>query len=53
MPLTLPPTKPRNPLVAAAQFRQAGAQGRSTKAQRQVNRQALRRELQRHEGHGE
>jgi hypothetical protein len=36
---------PRNPLVAAARFRHAGAHGARGKAQRQQAQQALRREL--------
>jgi hypothetical protein len=36
---------PRNPLVAAARFRRAGAHGASGKAQRQQAQQALRCEL--------
>lgn len=41
-------SKPRNPLVAAALHRLAGAHRRSAGGQRQQARQALRREL-RHE----
>lgn len=47
MKITVPLTKPRNPLVAAALQRQAGAHRRSAGAQRQQARLALRRELQR------
>ena len=43
--LTLAPSKPRNPLVAAARFRAAGRHGADTGARRQAARQALRREL--------
>ena len=38
-------TKPRNPLVAAARFRQAGQHGAGAGAQRREGRQALQREL--------
>ena len=37
--------KPRNPLVAAARFRQAGQHGRHEGAERRDGRQALKREL--------
>jgi hypothetical protein len=37
---------PRNPLVAPALQRKAGAHRKSHKAQRQQDRQALRRELE-------
>ena len=37
--------KPRNPLVAAARFRQAGQHGAGEGAERRAGRQALRREL--------
>ena len=47
MKLTVPLTKPRNPLVIAALQRQAGAHRRSASAQRQQANRALRRELQR------
>jgi hypothetical protein len=50
MKITIRTTKPRNPLVAAAHQRQAGAHRRSTSAQRQRAALALRRELQ-HERH--
>ena len=36
--------KPRNPLVAAAQFRRAGKHGANAGAQRQADRQATKRE---------
>ena len=36
---------PRNPLVAAARFRHAGAHGASSKARRQQAQQALRSEM--------
>lgn len=35
---------PRNPLVAAGLFRQAGAHGKSTKAKRAQQKRELRRE---------
>jgi hypothetical protein len=38
---------PRNPLVAAARFRQAGRHGAGPGAERRGHRQALRRELDR------
>lgn len=50
MKFTLTAPKPRNPLVAAALRRQAGAHRRSASAQRQRDTMALRRELQ-HERH--
>jgi len=37
--------KPRNPLVAAARFRQAGTHGTREGAERRDGRQALAREL--------
>lgn len=37
--------KPRNPLVAAARFRQAGQHGRHEGADRRDGRQAVKREL--------
>ena len=37
--------KPRNPLVAAARFRQAGQHGAGEGADRREGRQALKREL--------
>ena len=46
-PLSLPAVKPRNPLVAAAHQRQAGAHGRSASALRHRADLALRRELHR------
>ena len=45
MKLTLRPTKPRNPLVAAAHGRRAGAHRRSAGGQRQQLKHALRHEL--------
>ena len=50
MKMTITIAKPRNPLVAAARQRLAGAHRRSTGGQRQRAAQALRRELQ-HERH--
>jgi len=50
MKITLKTLKPRNPVVAAARQRLAGAHRRSTSAERQRDRNALRRELQ-HERH--
>jgi hypothetical protein len=38
-------SKPRNPLVAAARFRQAGQQGAKEGAARREGRQVLKREL--------
>ena len=38
-------TKPRNPLVAAARFRQAGEHGARAGAERREGREALKREL--------
>jgi hypothetical protein len=38
-------SRPRNPLVAAARFRQAGRHGHGGGAQRREGRQALKREL--------
>ena len=38
-------SKPRNPLVAAARFRQAGQHGTGDGAERREGRQALKREL--------
>lgn len=46
MKIRLSPAKPRNPLVAAALQRHAGSHRRSTGAQRQHERMALRRDLQ-------
>jgi hypothetical protein len=48
MKFTLTPAKPRNPLVAAAHRRAAGAHRRSHASQRQRAALALKREL-RHE----
>jgi hypothetical protein len=42
---TVPASKPRNPLVAAARFRQAGQHGNSRGDARREGRQALKREL--------
>lgn len=50
MKITVTLAKPRNPLVAAARTRVAGAHRRSTSGQRQRAALALRRELQ-HERH--
>ena len=41
--VTLP--RPRNPLVAAARFRQAGEHGADKGSERREGRQALKREL--------
>ena len=41
----VPSSKPRNPLVAAARFRQAGEHGRDEGAARREGRRALKREL--------
>lgn len=46
MTFIVPNRKPRNPLVAAARGRLAGAHRRSSGALRQQARQALKRELQ-------
>ena len=43
--LIVPTSKPRNPLVAAARFRQAGQHGAGQGAERREGRQALKREL--------
>jgi hypothetical protein len=43
--LTLPPTRPRNPLVAAAQMRKAGSHQPSRGAMRAAERRSLRAEL--------
>ena len=43
--LTLPPTRPRNPLVAAALLRKAGAHQPSRGAVRAAERRSLRAEL--------
>jgi hypothetical protein len=45
--LTLRSRKPRNPLVAPALFRQAGAHGQRSRAARQQAERALRHELDR------
>jgi hypothetical protein len=45
MKLILRQTKPRNPLVAAAHGRRAGAHRRSAGGQRQQFKQSLRRDL--------
>jgi hypothetical protein len=50
MKIHLHALKPRNPLVAAARQRRAGAHRRSASAERQRACSALRRELQ-HERH--
>ena len=50
MKITVPTTKPRNPLVAAARSRLAGAHRRGAGGQRQQAARALRRELL-HERH--
>ena len=50
MKITLSALKPRNPLVAAARQRLAGAHRRSASAKRQCAQRALRREMQ-HERH--
>jgi len=42
---TVPASKPRNPLVAAARFRQAGRHGNGQGDVRHEGRQALKREL--------
>ena len=41
----VPTSKPRNPLVAHAHFRQAGQHGAREGAERREGRQALKREL--------
>lgn len=46
MKLIVKTAKPRNPLVALARARKAGAHGPSPSARRQQAHQALRRELQ-------
>ena len=43
--LIVPTSKPRNPLVARAHFRQAGQHGAGQGAERREGRQALKREL--------
>ena len=41
----VPATRPRNPFVAAARFRQAGEHGGDRGAERREGREALKREL--------
>jgi len=41
----VPTARPRNPLVAAARFRQAGQHGNAPGAQRREGRRTLEREL--------
>ena len=43
--LIVPTSRPRNPLVAAAHFRQAGQHGGGHAAERREGRHALKREL--------
>jgi hypothetical protein len=43
--LIVPTSKPRNPFVAAARYRQAGHHGADEGAERRGGRQALKREL--------
>ena len=43
--LIVPTSKPRNPLVAHARFRQAGPHGTGQGAERREGHQALKREL--------
>lgn len=43
--LRVTPPKPRNPLVAAAAQRKAGAHRKSRSAQRQAEKAALRKQL--------
>ena len=43
--ITVPAAKPRNPLVAAARFRQAGPHRDDRDAERRDAKQALRREF--------
>ena len=45
MTMTIIPRKPRNPLVAPAHFRRAGAHRPGGGAQRQQSSRALRREV--------
>lgn len=47
MKITLTVSKPRNPLIAPARFRQAGAHRRSTAALRHKAERDLQRELDR------
>ena len=46
MKLSLAPLKPRNPLVAHAQFRRAGSHQPGGRSQRQQSGRALKRELE-------
>jgi hypothetical protein len=41
----IPASKPRNPCVPAARFRQAGAHQRTAGGERRMDKQRLRREL--------
>jgi hypothetical protein len=43
--ITVPTARPRNPFVAAARFRQAGAHGTDHAGERHEGRLALKREL--------
>jgi len=43
--LVVPASKPRNPCVAAARFRQAGAHGRRAGEERRAGQRQLRRDL--------
>ena len=43
--ITVPTARPRNPFVAAARFRHAGAHGADHAADRREGRLALKREL--------
>ena len=45
MKLRLAQSKPRNPLVAAAAQRKAGAHRKSTSAERQADKRALKKQL--------
>jgi hypothetical protein len=45
MKITVTNRKPRNPLVAAARFRQAGSHRSSTGSQRRLGMRTLQREL--------
>jgi hypothetical protein len=45
LPITLPKTKPRNPLVAASLHRSAGSHRKSNAVQRQRAARELQREL--------
>lgn len=45
--LIVPTARPRNPLVAAARFRQAGPHGSGHRAERREGRLALKREVSR------